>query len=45
MSDGFVCPYMGEPRIIHPEVCKWHRERSDPECSKCPRNAGGGEKK
>ena len=30
-----LCNYMGERRRVHPEVCKWHRERNDPLCSGC----------
>jgi len=29
-----LCPYKDEPRFIHPEVCKWHREENDPECKR-----------
>ena len=27
-----LCPYKGENRNVHPEVCKWHREEQDSEC-------------
>jgi hypothetical protein len=35
--DGFmrVCPCEGDPRWIHLEVCKWHREEGDPHCNGC----------
>ena len=26
------CNYQGEPRQVHPEVCKWHRQEKDPWC-------------
>lgn len=29
------CPYKGEYRPIPPEVCEWHKEQQDPECSSC----------
>jgi len=33
------CPYNGQPRMIHPAACEWHKECQDKECYriKCPR--------
>jgi hypothetical protein len=33
---GILCNYKGEPRKVHPEVCKWHREQVDEPCNGCP---------
>lgn len=30
--DRFVCPYSDWPRWINAHVCKWHRDKHDPEC-------------
>jgi hypothetical protein len=32
---AIVCPYKGEERVVHPDVCKWHRDENDPLCSGC----------
>ena len=29
------CPYKGFERYVHPEVCKWHKEKNDKECFEC----------
>jgi hypothetical protein len=35
---AIVCPYKGEERVVHPEVCKWHRDENDSNCSRCDPN-------
>jgi hypothetical protein len=32
---GVRCNYRGQPRRVHPECCRWHREQNDPECAAC----------
>lgn len=34
---SITCPYNGEPRQVHPDVCTWHLEEKDPHCAGCPR--------
>lgn len=29
------CGYGGKPRLIHLDVCEWHRRENDPECKEC----------
>jgi len=29
------CVYTGQLRLVHPEVCQWHRSENDPECRDC----------
>ena len=32
---GVECTYQGQKRRAHPEVCKWHHEKQDPQCRGC----------
>ena len=33
----FPCVYKGRYRLICIEVCKWHQDRVDASCRRCPR--------
>ncbi len=34
-EDSILCPYKSRPREIHPDVCEWHKQEGDQECSGC----------
>jgi len=36
-NDSLWCGYKGQFRRVHPEVCKWHKEEHDSECTACER--------
>jgi hypothetical protein len=33
-AKDMLCPYKGQPRWIHPDVCTWHKLENDLECKK-----------
>jgi hypothetical protein len=41
---SMICLYQRKPRPVHKDVCKWHQEENDPECSDCERNTHSNKK-